>query len=43
MSRVRGVPRQYRKFSWRQALIGLVLAAIGFIVAILFTMSHARH
>lgn len=43
MSRVRGVPPRYRKFSWRQAFIGLLLAALAVIVAILITMSQSHH
>jgi len=40
MSKLIGVPKQYRKFSTRQALIGVVLAILGLIVAILITASQ---
>jgi hypothetical protein len=43
MSKLIGVPKRYRKFSARQALIGLLLAILGFIVAILITVSQSRH
>jgi len=43
MRKLIGVPKRYRKFSGRQAFIGLLLAALAVIVAILITMSQSHH
>lgn len=40
MSKIIGVPRRYREFSGRQALIGVVLAILGLIVVIWITASQ---
>jgi len=38
-----GVSKPYRKFSGRQALIGLLLAILAVIVAIAIASSQGRH